>query len=284
MILYRQKIYSDDMSRDIVKEFLGTLSGFIHKAKVLHWAASGKDIHEYLDDFWKEIYEFQDTVAEGYMGILGQLDTDIVYKPAESDNPWEFVREVESKTVDFYNLLPSDPRYKGLSGEIESFIQEIEKYKYLFSLCNKSEEEKNFSNNEGNGAGGALAAAGAAGLGSGALFVGSKKLSNSSNLKKYAAVKFENGARHLEHEKKMFEDLAERFKNRGGKVTVSGLEEAGAQISNLRNKSEKLAESSRKLSKGSKAAKIGAIGLAATSAAAAGIGISKLSKNKAKKQ
>lgn len=141
MKLYRQKLYSD-LERNVVKEFLGVLSGFIHKAKVLHWAASRKSIHEYLDDFWKEIYEFQDTVAEGYMGIMGQLDTDIIFKAAESDNPWDFIREVEEKTLDFYNLLPSEPRYKGLSGETESFIQEIEKYKYLFSLAT---DEKEFS-------------------------------------------------------------------------------------------------------------------------------------------
>lgn len=136
MKLYRQKLYSD-LDVDIIKQYLGRLSGFVHKAKALHWAASGKDIHEYLDGIWEEIYKFQDTVAEGYMGISGQLDQDIPFLMPESKSPEEFIRELEDKTEEFYNLLPDDPRYKGLSGETESFIQTVEKYKYLFGLCFK---------------------------------------------------------------------------------------------------------------------------------------------------
>lgn len=143
-----QKLFSDNISEDVIKEFLGRLSGFVHKAKSLHWAASGKDIHEYLDEIWKALYEFQDTVAEGWMGINGQLDSDIPFLMPESKNPESFIREVEEKTTDAYNLLPDDPKYSGLKGEFESFIQTIEKYKYLFGL---TEEEKEFSEKEGKG-------------------------------------------------------------------------------------------------------------------------------------
>ena len=135
-------MFSDNISEDVIKEFLGRLSGFVHKAKSLHWAASGKDIHEYLDEIWEETYKFQDTVAEGWMGINGQLDSDIPFLMPESKNPESFIREVEEKTTDTYNLLPDDPKYSGLKGEFESFIQTIEKYKYLFGL---TEEEKEFS-------------------------------------------------------------------------------------------------------------------------------------------
>lgn len=134
MKLYRQRLFSE-LDSDIVKQFLGRLSGFVHKAKSLHWAAEGKDIHEYLDEIWKETYEFQDAIAEGYMGIDGQLDSDIPFIMPESDTPEDFIKEIESKVEEFYNQLPDVPKFKGLSGETESFIQEIEKYKYLFSLC-----------------------------------------------------------------------------------------------------------------------------------------------------
>ena len=55
MKLYRQKLFSS-LGSDVVFEFLGRLSGFIHRAKTLHWSAKGKDIHEYLDGFWKSLY------------------------------------------------------------------------------------------------------------------------------------------------------------------------------------------------------------------------------------
>lgn len=138
MKLLRQKLFSS-LDPDIVLEFLGRLSGFISRAKSLHWAAKGKDIHEYLDGLWKELYEFQDTVAEGFMGISGQFASqEVPYLPAEEKtDPQAFIREVESRTLEFYEKLPAeDPRYKGLTGETESFIQTIEKYKYLFGLCN----------------------------------------------------------------------------------------------------------------------------------------------------
>jgi len=150
MKLYRQRLFSDLNSSisSVVLQYLGRLSGFISRAKSLHWGARGKDIHEYLDGLWKELYEFQDTVAEGFMGIGGQFAAqDVPYIPAdEKINPQAFIREVEDKTLEFYNLLPADdPRYKGLCGETESFIQTIEKYKYLFGLCNENEGERNFS-------------------------------------------------------------------------------------------------------------------------------------------
>jgi len=147
MKLYRQRLFSD-LDSSVVLQYLGRLSGFISRAKSLHWGARGKDIHEYLDGLWKELYEFQDTIAEGFMGIGGQFTAqEVPYIPAdEKINPQAFIREVEEKTLEFYNLLPADdPRYKGLSGETESFIQTIEKYKYLFGLCNENKEERNFS-------------------------------------------------------------------------------------------------------------------------------------------
>lgn len=147
MKIYRQKLFSM-IDPSIVSRFLGVLGGFIFKAKVLHWAAKGKDIHEYLDAFWKLLYDFQDAIAEGWMGIGGKFSaSDIGFVVSEPNEPREFLREVEEKVLDFYELLPDDPRFKGLSGEVEGFIQEIQKYKYLFGLCydNEAREEKEFS-------------------------------------------------------------------------------------------------------------------------------------------
>lgn len=142
MILRRQKLFATTLEPDIIKQFLGHLSGFIHTAKVLHWAANGKDIHEYLDQIWEETYKFQDTMAEGWMGINGQLDSDVPYLPTNANTPHDFILELEEKVQEFYALLPDDDdRWKGLKGEVESFIQTVEKYKYLFGLCDDNKEE-----------------------------------------------------------------------------------------------------------------------------------------------
>jgi len=134
MKLKRQKLFSA-LDPEIIKQFLGRLSGFVHKAKSLHWAADGKDIHEYLDEIWEETYKFQDTVAEGWMGINGKLDSSIPFlMPSDSNTPAGFIHELEFQVIDYYRALPDDPKFSGLKGEFESFIQTIEKYKYLFGL------------------------------------------------------------------------------------------------------------------------------------------------------
>lgn len=205
MILKRQKLYSA-LDPEIIKQFLGRLSGFVHKAKSLHWAADGKDIHEYLDEIWEATYKFQDTVAEGYMGIDGKIDSNIPFlMPNDSNTPEKFIKELEFQVIDYYRLFDDDPKYSGLRGEFESFIQTIEKYKYLFGLC----EEKEFSEKEGKGK--EAAKTGVVLAGSGALIYGGKKLKKSGH-------KLETEAGNIEKHSAGISKAIERQKVNVGKL------------------------------------------------------------------
>lgn len=53
--------------------FLNQLEGWKTKCKNLHWAAPKKNIHVYLDEFLSILSSYQDSLAEGYMGILGKM-------------------------------------------------------------------------------------------------------------------------------------------------------------------------------------------------------------------
>ena len=53
--------------------FLNQLEGWKTKCKNLHWAAPKKNIHVYLDEFLNILSDYQDGLAEGYMGILGKM-------------------------------------------------------------------------------------------------------------------------------------------------------------------------------------------------------------------
>ena len=53
--------------------FLNQLEGQKTKCKNLHWATSKKNIHVYLDEFLSILSDYQDGLAEGYMGILGKM-------------------------------------------------------------------------------------------------------------------------------------------------------------------------------------------------------------------
>lgn len=117
-------------------KYITSLESFKTKCKNLHWAAPKKNIHIYLDDFLVIISDFQDTVAEGYMGVLGKMGpTDIVPTSCHCLNAKDFIEEVLQCTINFYENIPSMTCYVGIKSETETFIQNINKYRYLFSLC-----------------------------------------------------------------------------------------------------------------------------------------------------
>ena len=257
MKIYRQRLFSM-IDPSIVSRFLGVLGGFIFKAKVLHWAAKGKDIHEYLDAFWKLLYEFQDAVAEGWMGIGGKFSaSEIGFVASESDEPREFIHEVEEKVLDFYELLPDDPRFKGLSGEVEGFIQEIQKYKYLFGLCyENSSEEREFSDDEKkkrNILGGTVVLGGSAVAGRG-LSDKLKNITSDINLEKAGIEGSQSELNSLWEAAKHATDK-EAHEQLEGKMTAAKekIAKGKSNIESLEKLKNGLPQKAKKLSRGGKA-------------------------------
>lgn len=116
--------------------FLNKLEGYKTKCKNLHWSAPKKNIHIYLDEFLSIISDYQDGLAEGYMGILGKMQPNVIKGGVSSAlNAIDFIEELKSNTLAFYTKIPQEPIYAGIKSECETFIQNINKYKYLFGLC-----------------------------------------------------------------------------------------------------------------------------------------------------
>lgn len=123
-------------SSEFFIRFLNKLEGWKTKCKNLHWAAPKRNIHIYLDEFLEVLSNYQDNLAEGYMGILGKMQPNII-KGISSDalNAIDFINEVRNNTIIFYDTIPQETVYRGIISECETFIQSINKYKYLFELC-----------------------------------------------------------------------------------------------------------------------------------------------------
>lgn len=122
-------------SSEFFINFLNRLEGFKTKCKNLHWAAPKKNVHVYLDEFLDIVSDYQDGLAEGFMGILGKIQPNVINgTPSEAINAMEFIEEVRTNTIAFYDRIPKDTIYAGITSECETFIQNINKYKYLFSL------------------------------------------------------------------------------------------------------------------------------------------------------
>jgi DNA-binding ferritin-like protein len=129
-------IEKESSESKIFIDFLNLLEGWKTKCKNLHWAAPNKNIHEYLDDFLEVLSDYQDGLAEGYMGILGKMSPNVIKgTDSETLNAIDFIEEVKEGTLSFYNRIPQETIYKGIASECETLIQNINKYRYLFSLC-----------------------------------------------------------------------------------------------------------------------------------------------------
>lgn len=124
------------MTAQFFIDFINVLEGAKTKCKNFHWAAPSDDIHARLDEFLDILSDYQDAIAEGYMGILGRMEPNCVHgnfpTPA---NALEFLNILGDKVELFYDKIPQNSTYVGVRGETESFIQQVYKYKYLFSLC-----------------------------------------------------------------------------------------------------------------------------------------------------
>lgn len=117
-------------------EFLNSLEGAKTRCKNLHWAAHKKNTHVYLDEFLSILSDFQDAIAEDYMGIEGKLAPNIIVPTSSmAIDALSFIRELCEKVQNFYSKIPTEIKYKGITAECETFIHELNKYKYLFSLC-----------------------------------------------------------------------------------------------------------------------------------------------------
>ena len=116
--------------------FINKLEGFKTKCKNLHWSAPKKNIHVYLDDFLSVISDYQDSIAEDYQGILGHMQPNVIKGvPSDALNALDFISQVKAATISFYDNIPQKSIYSGISSECETFIQNINKYDYLFHLC-----------------------------------------------------------------------------------------------------------------------------------------------------
>ena len=118
-------------------DFLCKLEGWKTRCKNLHWAAPNKDIHESLDDFLEILDGYQDSLAEDIMGLLGsRLNPNSINGTAcRANNALEFLKQVDTDTIAFYEKISDDTNYVGIKSETENFIHNIKKYNYLFNLC-----------------------------------------------------------------------------------------------------------------------------------------------------
>ena len=121
---------------DLYINFLCRIEGWKTKCKNLHWSAPNDSMHRRLDDLADVLSSYQDTLAEDYMGISGKVRPDILNGiPSNAIEPNALISEIIENTLNFYFQVNQTPIYAGIKSETETFIHNLNKIKYLFSLC-----------------------------------------------------------------------------------------------------------------------------------------------------
>lgn len=140
--IQKPSIMKEEVSiQEAFTSYLNRIEGWKTRCKNLHWSAPKKNIHVYLDEFNSALDGFEDSIAEDYMGINGKFTPNILNGTScLALNAVELLIEIKKYTEEFYTKVPQDICYKGICAEIENFIHIINKYMYLFKLCDYRSE------------------------------------------------------------------------------------------------------------------------------------------------
>jgi len=60
---------SEEQVDDII--YVNKIMAFADKFKNLHWAAKSMSYHKTIDDFWSEIENYKDEIAENIQAVIG---------------------------------------------------------------------------------------------------------------------------------------------------------------------------------------------------------------------
>lgn len=136
MDLFAQSDIQVNTGNNLIPSFLCVIEGWKTKIKNLHWAAPNMNTHKLLDEIAEFVSNFQDSLAEDYMGISGKLDSNfLVGTTCSSDTTKDLLQTMSIRTRSFYEQIPERSIYSGIKSETEAFIHDINKYMYLIELC-----------------------------------------------------------------------------------------------------------------------------------------------------
>ena len=138
-------INQKQIQEEIFLDYINFLEGIKTHCKAMHWGIMNVKIkdkrgaHIYLDDFLKTISDYQDMIAEVTQGVLGNFITlsnikGKVVPQGVAETPYDFCQWLQTNVITFYKNI-NDSCFVGIKSETETFIKNIQTYKYLFNLC-----------------------------------------------------------------------------------------------------------------------------------------------------
>lgn len=135
------------MDKQVLK-FVEKLEGFKTACQNAHWDSPNMSQHELLDKIGDSIAEFEDKVAEVEQSIHGKLKVNKL-KPApyKMKSREGFILDIINETKRFYKRLKGDD-YIGMRSDCESFISEMQRYRYLMTFTLRENLRKRLKGEE----------------------------------------------------------------------------------------------------------------------------------------
>lgn len=125
-----------------IKTYLNRIEGYKTRIKNLHWSVKllpyieKNELHEHLDELLDLVSDYEDVVAENYMGTFGVLPLGFLsgVQP-ETNDPLELIDKIRTDLEGFHSAYSSDLKYIGIINATEDLLQELPVKKYLIDQC-----------------------------------------------------------------------------------------------------------------------------------------------------
>ena len=119
--------------QEAVLDFIKYIEGVRIRLRELHWSAERNSKHMLTDDIISSLDEFEDNVAEDFMGVCGfriQVGT-IVPTMTNQVELSALLCELHDAVVQLCACLENDKLYTGIVNELDDLMHDIGKWKYL---------------------------------------------------------------------------------------------------------------------------------------------------------
>lgn len=136
--------------RSNILNYINKLQSYKTAIKNLHWSSKRMSEHKLLDDIADSVAENQDEIAEIAQGIYGKIKNNELkprrYKIIDSR---KMIDDLTKDTKEFHSTI-NGKELIGLRSVVESFIGELNKFKYLMVMCVKEDFKRNYKENQLN--------------------------------------------------------------------------------------------------------------------------------------
>lgn len=127
----------DDAKKSVVLSVIRKIEGCVIRLREIHWNAKRNSLHNLTDDIIEKLSEYEDDIAEDYMGLIGirLKPGSIVPDIPESFDTIEVCNIIISAAIELKASVDDDTAYYGICNIIDDMVHYLNKCKYLASMC-----------------------------------------------------------------------------------------------------------------------------------------------------